>query len=222
MAPGGDQVLATEEWQWLAAHGRPRRYRARQVLFREGEAGGSVLALESGRVKVTVATPLGRELLLALKEPGELLGELSALDGRPRSATATALEPVQAVAVTAAEFSDFLDDHPRVALRLLRSLAGLIRDGDARVADHATGDTAARLARRLLSLADRFGEHNGPMVEITLDLRQEDLAGWVGATREATSRALAKLRADGCVSTARQRVQVVDPAALRRWADPFC
>jgi CRP-like cAMP-binding protein len=192
------------------------------VLFREGDAGGSVLALESGRVKVTVATPLGRELLLAVKEPGELLGELSSLDGRPRSATATALEPVQAVAVTSAEFSDFLDDHPRVALGLLRSLAGLIRDGDARVADHATGDTAARLARRLLSLADRFGEHNGPMVEITLDLRQEDLAGWVGATREATSRALAKLRADGCVSTARQRVQVVDAAALRRWADPFC
>ena len=209
-------LLLPEEWAWLAENGRAHSYRRGEVLFREGARGTSVLALRAGRVKVTVAAPSGREVLLVVKEPGELLGELSALDGRPRSATAVALEAVQAVAVPASSFEGFLEAHPRLGLRLLRSLAGQLRDAGRLTADRDGGDTSVRVARRLLSLADRFGEHCGAAVDVTLGLTQDDLAGWVGATREATSRALSGLREAGLLTTARQRVTIQDIDGLRR------
>ena len=105
--------LTGDEWRTLEVAGRPRRYRARQRLFREGEPGDHVIAVLGGRVKVSVQTRSGREILLAIKEPGDLVGELSAIDGRPRSATAIALEPVDALVVTAPAFVEFVEGHPR-------------------------------------------------------------------------------------------------------------
>ena len=210
--------LTGEEWRALEAAGRPRRYRARQRLFRESEPGDHVIAILTGRVNVSVQTRSGREILLAVKEPGDLVGELSAIDGRPRSATAVALEPVEALVVTAPAFVEFIERHPRIAVRLLRTLAAQIRDADRRSVDRDTGDITCRVARRLVDLAERFGEHRGSGVEVTLVLGQDDLAAWVGATREATSRALGRLRAEGWLTTGRQRIVLTDLAALRRRA----
>lgn len=214
--PGG--FLTEDEWRTLEAGGRSRRFRPRQRLFREGEPGNHVLAILSGRVKVSVLTRSGREILLAVKEPGDLVGELSVIDGRPRSATATALEPVEVLVVPAPAFTEFVEGHPRIAVRLLHTLAALLRDADQRSLDRDTGDVTCRVARRLVDLAERVGEYRGSGVELTLGLSQDDLAAWVGATREATSRALARLRADGCVTTGRQRIVLTDLAALRERA----
>ena len=214
--PGG--FLNEDEWRTLEASGRSRRFRPRQRLFREGEPGNHVVAILSGRVKVSVLTRSGREILLAVKEPGDLVGELSVIDGRPRSATATALDPVEALVVPAPAFTDFVEGHPRIAVRLLHTLAALVRDADQRSLDRDTGDVTCRVARRLVDLAERVGEHRGSGIEITLGLSQDDLAAWVGATREATSRALARLRAEGCVTTGRQRIVLTDLAALRERA----
>jgi CRP/FNR family cyclic AMP-dependent transcriptional regulator len=213
-----DGFLTSEEWRALEAAGRPRRYRPRQRLFREGEPGDHVIAILTGRVKVSVQTRSGREILLAVKEPGDLVGELSAIDGRPRSATAVALEPVDALVVTAPAFVDFIEGHPRIAVRLLRALAAQIRDADRRSVDRDTGDITCRVARRLVDLAERLGEHRGSGIEVTLVVGQDDLAAWVGATREATSRALGRLRAEGWLTTGRRRIVLTDLPALRRRA----
>jgi CRP-like cAMP-binding protein len=213
-----DGLLTGEEWRALEDAGRPRHYRPRQRLFREGEAGDHVIALLSGRVKVSVQTRSGREILLAVKEPGDLIGELSAIDGRPRSATAVALEPVDALVVSAPAFVEFIEGHPRIAVRLLRTLAAQIRDADRRSVDRDTGDITCRVARRLVDLAERLGEHRGSGLEVTLVVGQDDLAAWVGATREATSRALGRLRAEGWLTTGRQRIVLTDLPALRRRA----
>jgi CRP/FNR family cyclic AMP-dependent transcriptional regulator len=210
--------LSEDEWRTLEASGRARRFRARQRLFREGERGDHVLAIRSGRVKISVQTRSGREILLAVKEPGDLVGELSVIDGRPRSATAIALDPVDALVVPAPAFAEFIEGHPRIAVQLLRTLAAQIRDADRRSVDRDTGDITCRVARRLVDLAERLGEHRGSGVEITLALSQDDLAAWVGATREATSRALGGLRTEGCLTTGRQRIVLTDMAALRRRA----
>jgi CRP/FNR family cyclic AMP-dependent transcriptional regulator len=213
--------LSENEWRSLETTGRSRRFRARQRLFREGESGDHVLAIRSGRVKVSIQTRSGREILLAVKEAGELVGELSVIDGRPRSATATALDSVDAVVVPAPAFAEFIESHPRIAVRLLRALAAQIRDADRRSVDRDTGDITCRVARRLVDLAERLGEHRGSGLEITLALSQDDLAAWVGATREATSRALGRLRAEGALTTGRQRIVLTDLAALRsRARDP--
>jgi CRP/FNR family transcriptional regulator, cyclic AMP receptor protein len=216
---GSGAFLSEDEWRTLKATGRSRRFRARQRLFREGEPGNYVIAIRTGRVKVSVQTRSGRELLLAVKEAGDLVGELSVIDGRPRSATATALDPVDALVVPAPEFAEFIEGHPRIAVRLLRTLAAQIRDADRRSVDRDTGDITCRVARRLVDLAERLGEHRGSGLEITLALSQDDLAAWVGATREATSRALGRLRAEGALTTGRQRIVLTDLPALRQRAN---
>jgi len=195
-------LLGPTEWHTLEQQGRARSYSRGQVLFFEGDPGGSVTALRSGRAKVSVQTLPGRELLLAVKGPGELLGEMSALDGRPRSATATAMEAIEALVVSASVFHEFLTDHPRIAMRLLRTLASALRETDE--------------LRRLMHLARRHGEHNGGSSQVDISLTHDELASWVGVSRESTSRALSELRVAGYITTGRRSITVVDLAGLCR------
>jgi CRP-like cAMP-binding protein len=213
----GTELLTPTEWQTLEASGVRRNYRAGTVMFRENDGGGFVLAVRSGRVKVFVSTPAGREVVLAIKVPGDLLGELSAIDGRPRSATAVAIEPVQALVVTTEVFDRFIETHPRLAARVLKTLANQLRDTNRWTAEHQETDVPTRVARRVLYIAERFGEYRGAGVQISFALSQDDLAGWVGASREATSRALGQLRNLGLVTTARLRIGVPELAALRSY-----
>lgn len=215
--PTPTELLGPPEWRALEQRGHHRPYERGQVLFFEGDQGGSVIALRSGRAKVTVHTLPGRELLLAVKGPGELLGEMSALDGRPRSATGTAMEAVDALVVPASVFQEFLNAHPRVALRLLRTLTAELRNTDELIADRDAGDTVSRTARRLVHLAGRYGEHNGGNTRVGLDLTHEDLASWIGVSREATSRALSELRVAGYITTGRRSITVINLAGLRRY-----
>lgn len=215
-SPAATELLGPPEWHTLEQQGRPRSYARGQVLFFEGDPGGSVTALRSGRAKVSVQTLPGRELLLAVKGPGELLGEMSALDGRPRSATATAMEAVEALVVPASVFHEFLKDHPRIALRLLRTLASELRETDELLADRDAGDTISRTARRLVHLAGRYGKHNEGSTHVGISLTHDELASWIGVSRESTSRALSQLRVAGYITTGRRSITVVDLAGLRR------
>lgn len=198
--------------------GRPVRFRAGQAMLREGETDGTVLAIEEGRAKVTLLAPTGRDVLLAWKVPGDLVGEYAALDGRPRAASVTAVEPVTALALTARAFLEFLDARPHVAVSMLRQLAGQLRQAGRDSLDREASDVTTRVARRLVDLAERHGEFNGGCLAVSLHLSQDELASWVGATREAANRALGELRASGCVTTGRQRIVVSDLAALRSLA----
>jgi CRP-like cAMP-binding protein len=169
-----------------------------------------VLAIRDGRVKLTVVSPEGRDVVLAVKAPGELLGEFAALDGRPRSATAVALERVEGVVVDAGAFAAFLEEHPSVSALVLRQLTGQLRRVAHDWVDREGVEVVVRVARRLVDLAERFGEHNGTTVVIRIGITQDDLAGWVGATREATNRALGVLRRERCLQTGRQHLVITD------------
>jgi CRP/FNR family transcriptional regulator, cyclic AMP receptor protein len=177
-----------------------------------------VLVLLGGRAKVSSYTEDGSEVILAVRTPEDLLGEVSAIDGLPHSATVAALEPIEAVAVDVAEFRRFLETTPRVALVLLETTMARLRDADRKRIEFGAYDSVGRVARRLLELAERFGEGSPERVRITLPLSQQELAGWVGASREAVSKALHVLWERGLVQTGRRSVTVLDPAGLRRRA----
>lgn len=210
----GSATLATEEWGTLEALGTPRVYPAGRTLFREGDPGGVVLALRSGRVKICTHTPAGREVVLSLKGRGEFVGELSALDGRPRSASAVAVEPSEVVVLSGDAFNTFLERNPRFAVHLLRLLAAQFRAADRLLTEREAGDVVSRVVSRLLELGEDVREHTGSVRPVVLSLSHDDLAAWVGASREATSRALGHLRSAGLVDTGRHRITVLDPAVL--------
>src|SRR5262249_7327620 len=147
-----------------------------------------------------------------------LAGGRRAAEGGPRRAPAAALGPVAGRGAAAPAFMGFVESPAGTAGRLLRPLPAKIRDADRRSVDRDTGDITCRVARRLVDLAERLGEHRGSGVEGTLVVGQDDLAALVGATREATSRALGRRPAEGWPDTGRQRIVLTDLPALRRRA----
>ena len=211
-------TLTPAEWDHLARDGRRRRFPRGSTVFNEGERSDRVVILLAGRVKVSYFTETGKEVVLAVRSTGDILGELSALDGEPRSATATALEPAEALVLTVGQFRDFLCTHPRTALGLLEMLSRRLRDADRKRVEFGAHDSVGRVARRLVELADDFGVPDRGGVRITLSLTQEELAGWVGASRKAVGNALRWLRGRGLVETQRRSITIRDVEALRKRA----
>ena len=191
----------------LARLGTPRRLRAGATLFHEGDRSTEAYVVLSGRLKVSTIASTGKEVLLAVRDPGDLVGELAAIDQRPRLATVTALQPSEVSVIPAELFVEHLAETPSAALSVLRTITGRLRDADHKRAEFGAHDATVRVSRRLLEMADRFGPRG-------LRLTQEELAGWVGASREAVARSLRLLRNAGVVSTGRQVIDVLDVVAL--------
>jgi CRP-like cAMP-binding protein len=207
-------VLSPEDATAFLARGRRRTYLRGQALCYEGQLPDCVLLIRSGRVKVCTTTETGREVVLAFRGPGELVGELSALDGTPRSASMVAVERVEAAAVTAEEFVAFLATHPATSLALLRMLSLRLREADAKRIEFTAFTTLGRVAARLLELSDRFGDPEPGGIRIALPLSQEELAGATGASIESVGRALQTMRSLKCIETGRREIRVVDREAL--------
>jgi CRP/FNR family cyclic AMP-dependent transcriptional regulator len=206
--------LPAAERAGLHTRGVRRRYRAGSALFHEGDSSDWVVLLSAGRVKVTSATGDGRDVVLAVCCGGELVGELSALDGGLRSATATAIDDIDARVVPAKEFREFLSSSPQAALCLLVSVCARLRVSDRRSVEFVALDSVGRLAARLVELADQFGVADDRGIRIDMPITQDDLAGWTGSSREAVSKALRVLRARGWIVTGRRSITVIDLGSL--------
>jgi CRP-like cAMP-binding protein len=196
------------------AVGRARRFAAGEAVFHEGDDPGGVIAIVSGRVKVSIAGVGGREVLVRLPGPGELVGELAAIGGQPRTASVTAVGAVEAIAVRADDFRRFVLEHPRVAPLVFEHVAALLAEADRQRVDFATRDVTARIAGRLIELAGTSGEERPEGVRIALPLSQEELAAWSGASREAVARSLHLLRELGWIETRRREITILDIDAL--------
>ncbi len=194
------------------------QFRRGQALFTEGDIAERIFIVERGWVMISSIAAGGREIVLGLRGPGDVIGDLSALDGAPRSATALAVGDVEATVSPGSALARALAD-AEIASDFLRILAARLRDADRKRLEFAALDTLGRVASRLLELGERFGEETGNGIEVELPLSQEQLASWCGASREATVKALGALRALGCVATGRRSVVIHDAAALRRHAN---
>ncbi len=210
-------LLSEDERRELVSRGGRRRFKTGSTLMHEGAPGAEVMVLLAGRVKVTVTTAEGREIVLQFCGPGELLGELSVIDRGARSGTTEALEPVEALAIAAPDFRSLIE-RPGFAAALMRSLIERFRDADRRLVEFAAAQTLGRIAARLVELVERFGEPGDDGIEIALPISQEELAGWTASSREAVAKALASLRAMGAIRTARRRITVLDLQRLRQLA----
>jgi CRP-like cAMP-binding protein len=187
------------------------------VLFVEGDLPERVFIVEEGWAILSVAGDEGKQVVLGIVGPGDLLGEVSIFDDGTRSATATTLSDMVATVAPISTLRDAANDIV-LARGMITILIARLRNDDRQRGEFATESTSGRVARRLLELSDRFGEPTPDGLRITLPLSQEQLANWCGASREATVKALASLRARRIVSTSRRSVLITDPAALRRQA----
>ncbi len=207
--------LGTAECRALVELGSERAYPARSDLFHQGEPTRHVLLLLDGWVKVASRSRGGEEALLAIRGPGDILGELSAVDGRPRSATVSALVPVRVRVIDGDRFREHLLRRPRLMLALLVHVAGSLRQSDLERLRYVATPSSGRLARLLLDLAQRHGRRTPDGMVIDLPLTQRELATAAAMSREAVARTLRLLRDRQVLRTSRQRIVVIRAEVLR-------
>jgi CRP/FNR family cyclic AMP-dependent transcriptional regulator len=216
-AEAGDfwSALPAADAAKLEALGRLREFDRGQTLFHERQTADRVLVVRRGRVKVMSTTSNGREVLLAFRGPGDLIGDLAMVDGGSRSATVRAIEPVRALAFDPTAFRAFLLARPAVLMLLLTMVGRRLRAADAKVIEFSSLTTIERVAARLLEFGERFGTSEGETLLIALPLSQEELAGATGASLESVGRALSTMRALKCVETRRREIRILDWEGLR-------
>ena len=207
--------LGHVELDVLRQAGSPRTYRPRATLVHQGDPSSHVLLLLDGWVKVTSTSRSGEEAILALRGPGDVLGEMAAIDDGPRSAAVTALVAVRAVVVSGERFVECVSQHPPMALALLRHISANLRESDSRRLEFVSASSSGRIAALLLKLAREHGRRQGDAIVIQLPLTQRELALTAATSREVVARTLRTLRERDIVRTERQRIVVLKPAVLR-------
>ncbi|WP_245667385.1 Crp/Fnr family transcriptional regulator [Actinomadura macra] len=200
-------------WERLVSAGSERRFGAGEVVLRQGDPPTHVLLLVSGRVKVSLTLPKGEVLLLAVRGPGELLGEMAVLGEDDRSATVVAVDACVARVVTAERFR-LLTQSAGVRDELLRRALRRIREGETWRAETAALPAGPRVARALVRLAVAA---TGDPVDVGLG--QTEIGQAVGLSRSVVAAELARLRERGLVMTARRRIVIVDLPGLRALAE---
>jgi CRP/FNR family transcriptional regulator, cyclic AMP receptor protein len=194
---------------------RRRSVRKAQLILRAGAAGDDVVIVLDGHVKLVAFGADRREVVLAIRGPGELIGEMAALAGQRRTATVIAVDDVEVGYLPADELKSFLVEHPDVALVLIRMLVRRLSEADRDRVDLATQDSVGMVAKRLVALATEHGKRVDEGTLIEFSLTQDELASWTGATRETVSRALRLMRRVGWIATDHRSITVLDLAALR-------
>jgi len=203
----------------LAGELRRRRFRRGEVIFHLGDPGDALFLIVSGVVKIALPAEDGSEAILATLRPGEIFGELALLDGAPRSATAIAMEATETLVLGRARFEELIEGVPAIRMALVRTLAAEIRRLTEQVAELHFLDLPARLAARLLRLAEEAGR-SGPDGTIRLDgrLTQGDLAAMIGSTRQSVNRVLGTFAAAGLLRFEPEAIVIVDMAGLAQAA----
>jgi CRP/FNR family transcriptional regulator len=187
-------------------------------LFLEGQDGDRLYVVLDGKIKLTRAAVDGRENLWSVLGPGEMFGELSLFDPRPRTSTASAVTDVTLAALAHDALRPWLLERPEVSMHMLQALAQRLRRANDVVADLVFTDVPGRVAKNLLDLADRFGEQEREGLHVHHDLTQEELAQLVGASRETVNKALADFAARGWLQISARSVLILDPERLRKRA----
>ena len=169
--------------------------RMRPNTFRAGDSGNGCYRIEHGLVKVTVTSPQGEERIIAILGPGAIVGELSMIDGLPRSASVVAVRECALIYVSRGSFEKCTAAHPEICKYLMTTLATRLREADEALAAATFLTVKGRLARALLELAEYVGHDNGAgHILFRHKISQSDLAAMAGVARENVSRTLSEWR----------------------------
>jgi CRP/FNR family transcriptional regulator, cyclic AMP receptor protein len=186
-----------------------------EVLFRAGDVGDGCYRIQTGLVKVLVTSQKGEERIISLLGPGAIVGELSVIDGKPRSASVIAIADCWLSFFSRAKFRTCIDSHPELTTYLVRTLARRLREADDALAVTTFLSVKGRLARALIDLAEYVGEDNGGgRIQLRLKISQGDLAAMAGVARENVSRTISEWRKRDIVTTSSNFYRINKPRAL--------
>jgi CRP/FNR family cyclic AMP-dependent transcriptional regulator len=200
----------------LAGYMRPRQFRRGDIIFHKDDPGHALFIVEEGSVRIYLPGLQGADLTLALLGRGDFFGDLSLLDGAPRSATAAAAADSALLVLDRSDFVRLVSSRPTATLAVLAVVARRLRETDEMASDLAFMNAGGRLAKKLLELAASPGMQRADGILLDVRLTQEEIANMIGVTRESVNRNLARLRRAGLVRTEGRRLLIRDPEGLAR------
>lgn len=195
-----------------------RRYSRGETVFSQGDQGDALYAVASGRVRISATAAAGQEVFLSIMEPGATFGEIAVIDDLPRTAGATALDDATLYVIRRTDFLGLLDSEPGLAVHLLKLMCTRLRWTSELVEESAFLTGPERLAKRLLVLASLHGRKTGDN-RLEIRMSQEELAHFLGISRQIVNQHLREWQRSGWVSLGRERIVIVDADALRRLTD---
>lgn len=201
--------LDPDERRDLVTRAHIRRFAAGDVIFHMGERGSSMMAVLSGTVRIAISSPDGKELLLALLQPGEVFGEIALFDGKERSADAMAQTDCGLAVLERRDVLAFLDRTPHAWPRVVEVLCERFRDNTQHVAEVALMQLPARLAKVLLRVGAEPAAGRRP-------LSQRELGNMVGAARESVNKCLKDWQRRGIIGIAENAITILDRPTLER------
>jgi CRP-like cAMP-binding protein len=215
-------ALDRDDRMAVAEQMRRAAFEPGQTIFGRGDAGSDVYLVVKGRVRLSVFSLDGRLLSFNHADPGDIFGEIAALDGGPRTADAIALTRVDAMTLAQERLNRLIEANPRVARAAIACLCLRLRDTSAQVEAIALHPVEVRLARLLLSKLKlrEGGALLDSVVVLELGLSQGEIASLIGASRQKVNAALALLEAGGAIERARGRAMTCKVAELARIASP--
>jgi len=203
-------ALSLDERMELASRLRTRHFARDEVIFHRDDPAGHFFVIVAGTVKLTLVDDSGREAVIAILRGGDVFGELELFDDLPRAVTVTAISETQLLALGRADFFEVLERHPRSMRAMLALLARTVSHTAGRIEDLVFLDAPSRVAKCLVDLKDTQGIGND------IQLTQDDIAAFAGATRAFVNRVLSDLEAQGVIAVGRRHIAIKDEARLRQ------
>lgn len=211
-------ALPREALDDILAQAIEKFVRRGQTVFQKGDEGSYMVAVLSGRIRISDTSLEGREVTLNMIDAGEVTGEIALLDGKPRSADATALEDSTLMVVERRHFLPYLTSSNELALRMIDVLCERLRDTSETLGNFAMLDLPGRLARKLLNLAAEYGNSANGRIRLEIRLSHTDLGRFVGCSRETVNKQMRAWEEAGIVARDGGRIAVCKPTVLRRLA----
>ena len=198
----------------IASLASRRTYKSDSVVFMRGDPGDALYGVVTGRVRISASAPGGKEISLNVMDPGDAFGEIALLDGRPRTAAATTLAPTELIVIRRDQFLELLQREPKLAVHLIELLCKRVRWTSEQMEDSSLLSAPARLAKRVIGLASTQGRATpaGPQLKIS----QEQLAQFLGLSRQIVNKHLQTWKRKGWISLGRGSIVVANEKALRK------
>lgn len=209
------ESLDQQELEALSDVTFTRTFSKDNVIILAEEEGDTLFILKKGQVKVSIVSEGGREVILSLLGPGSVFGELSLLDGKPRSANVVATEETDLLMLRRADFLQLIYKTPQIATALLAELATRMRKTDRQIEGLALLDVTSRISDTLLQLATEQGAETADGVTIESRPTHQELANMSGTTRETVSRVLKRLEAQGYINRNGRKITILREEAWK-------
>ncbi|MFW6287891.1 MAG: Crp/Fnr family transcriptional regulator [bacterium] len=189
-----------------------KKYIEGTTLFFQGDTGENVFFLRKGKVKAMKSNPAGEEQILEILQPGDVFGEVVLFGIEEYPATAVAMEDSEVVSLSRSRFKDYFYKHPDLGWGMLQEMALKLQRAQKKIENLGLRDTKGRVATLLIDLLYKFGDNKN---QLSLELNRQEMASFIGTTRETVSRTLSDFRNEGLIETKGNRIIINNVEGLR-------